>query len=186
MEKTLALLSGILFLAAYVPYIRGVVMKTKRPMRSSWFIWAALDTITGASMFAQHAVNPQILASVLGCWAVCVLTLKYGKPGLDALDIACLLLSALGIGLWVMFDSPFLALLMSLSITFIGSLPTFVSAWIDPRDESRPAWLLYALSSAVAILAIPAWTFAAAAQPLTFFLISGIMSAILIARPIHA
>lgn len=181
MQKTLAALSGILFLAAYVPYIRGILNGTQHPMKSSWFIWALLDSITFFGMLAQQAVNPQIAASVLGCWTVFLLTLKYGKPGLNRLDIVCLAGAALGIGLWIAFDSPRLGLAMSLAVTFLGSLPTFVSAWKEPRDESRPAWILFGLSSVCATIAIPAHTFKDAGQPLVFLLISAVMVAILFA-----
>ncbi len=181
MQKAFAALSGILFLVAYIPYIRGVLNGSKHPMKSSWFIWALLDSITFFGMLVQHAVNPQIAASVLGCWTVFLLTLKYGKPGLNRLDIACLAGAALGIGLWIAFDSPRLGLMMSLAVTFLGSLPTFASAWKDARDESRPAWILFGLSSISATAAIPARTFKDAGQPIVFLLISVVMVAILFA-----
>lgn len=180
MRAAIALLSGLIFAAAYVPYIFGMVKGGKQPMRSSWFIWALLDTITMASMIVQHAVSPMVVASTLGCWTVFALSFRYGKPGLDALDVFCLCAAALGVGLWAVFDSPALGLTLSLSVTFIGSFPTFASGWRTPQDEDRTAWRLYALSCALAIASIPRWDFADAAQPIVYFVIAGAMVVILL------
>lgn len=179
MRDTLSLLSGLIFAAAYVPYIFGMVKGGKRPMKASWGIWALLDSITLASMWAQHAFNPMIAASALGCWTVFVLSFRYGKRGITLLDVFCLMAAAFGVALWAVFDRPALGLAASLSVTFIGSFPTFVSGLRTPQDEDRTAWRLYTLACLLAVASIPRWDFADAAQPFVYLAIAGTMAFVL-------
>ena len=66
---------------------------------------------------------------------------------------------------------------------FIGSIPTFVSAWHDPSRESKVAWTIFWVSCVFAVMAIPKLTLQDAMQPVTFFLIESIMMYILYIRP---
>lgn len=65
-RSVLSLLAGVLFVAGFVPYIRAIVRGQTKPAKASWIIWATLDTITIAGMYAKDAVNGQILGAVLG------------------------------------------------------------------------------------------------------------------------
>lgn len=179
MRNALTVVSGILFIAGFIPYIVAILKRETKPAKASWVIWICLDTLTLAGLYAQDAVNGQIVGVVIGGWIVTMLALKYGTPGWTKLDRGCLAGAVLGIALWQGFDSPKLGILTSLSVVFLGSFPTFAAAWKDPCRENRLAWTIYWLSCIVAVCAIPAWTIADAAQPMTFFAIESVMMYIL-------
>ena len=183
MQQTFNVLAGVLFVAAFVPYIRAILKKVATPMKSTWLIWATLDSITFAGMWAEDTVNGQITGAILGAWTVTILAFKYGESGWTLLDKLCLAGAALGIVLWQMFDNPTLGIVTSLSVVFLGSIPTFVSAWKDPARENRLAWWIYWASCVSALLAVPKWTWQDATQPVTFFAIESIMVFILTYRP---
>jgi hypothetical protein len=183
LKHILSVLAGVLFVAAYVPYIRAILRKGTQPAKASWLIWASLDTVTCAGMLAKHTLNGQIIGAVCGSWAVAVLALRFGKSGWTTLDKLCLGGAVLGIVLWQAFNNPVLGIVTSLSVMFLGSFPTFASAWKDPSKEDRTAWTIFFLSCVAAMLAIPAATLADAAQPSTFFLAVAIMVSILYLRP---
>ena len=192
LKSTLSLISGILFVAAFVPYIRAIVRdrnlptgspdKTE-PEKATWIIWTLLDTMTLTGMFVKHTVNGQIVGAVLGAWITLVLALKYGKPGWKRLDKICLGSAILGIVLWKVTHNPLIGMTVSLTLTFIGALPTFASSWKDPSKEDRTAWTIFFISCVVAMFAIPRATIADAAQPTTFFVIETVMVIILYLRP---
>ncbi|HAU66756.1 TPA: hypothetical protein DCW61_05400 [Candidatus Uhrbacteria bacterium] len=183
MQQTFNVLAGVLFVAAFVPYIWAVLKKQAQPMKSTWLIWATLDTITFAGMSANDSVNGQITGAILGAWTVTILAFKYGESGWTLLDKLCLGGAALGIVLWQTFDNPTLGMMTSLLVIFLGSIPTFVSAWKDPNKENKLAWWIYWASCVCALIAIPKWTLEDAAQPITFMLIESIMVTILTYRP---
>lgn len=183
MKAALSYLSGVIFCLAFVPYVRAIVRKETKPSKSTWIIWATLDTITLAGMYFKDSVNGQIVGAVIGSWVVVVLALKYGVSGWTKLDKLCLGSAVLGVVLWRVFSSPMLGILTSLSVVFLGSTPTFESAWKDPSREDKLAWVAFWISCVLAVIAIPQWTLADAAQPITFFAIETIMMYILFVRP---
>ncbi len=182
-KEALSVLAGLLFVVGYIPYARAILRKETKPAKASWIIWASLDTVTIAGMYAKGTVNGQILGVIIGVWVIVVLALKYGTPGWTKLDKFCLGGAVLGIVLWKTFSNPVLGIITSLSVVFIGSIPTFVSAWKDPSRENKLAWTIFWVSCVCAVIAIPHWTMADAAQPITFFLIETIMMYILYVRP---
>lgn len=185
-KNVLSVFSGILFAIAYIPYIRTILNGKTRPSKASWIIWASLDVIVLAGMIAKHSLNYQIATAVIGSSIVAILSLKYGTSGWTKLDKLCLTGAILGVILWLTFDNPLFGILTSLGIMFIGSIPTFVSAWRDASREDKPAWTMFWISCVFALLAVPAWTVADAAQPITFFTVQTVMMYILyIKSPAH-
>ncbi|MCC6290584.1 hypothetical protein IT398_00735 [Candidatus Nomurabacteria bacterium] len=182
-QKILSVISGLLFLVAFVPYIRAILSGETKPAKTSWLIWATLDTITLTAMFVADTVNGQIVGAVLGSWIVAGLAMKYGSPGWTRIDVFCLVGSGIGIGLWWMFSNPTLGIVVSVSVVFLAAIPTFHSAWEDPSRENRTAWIIYWLSCVAAVLAIPAWTLADVAQPIVFLTIESVMMYILFFSP---
>jgi hypothetical protein len=192
MKDILSVVAGLLYLVAFALYIRAILRdrhlpagtpgKTE-PSKASWIIWASLDSITISGMYVEGTVNGQILGAVIGAWIVVGYAMKYGTPGWTILDKFCLVGAVLGIVLWQMFSSPILGVMISLSVVFLGSIPTFVSAWKDPSRENKFAWVIFTISCVCAIIAIPHWTLADAAQPITFFAVEAVMIYILFVRP---
>lgn len=183
MKETFGLVAGILQVAGLIPYIRAILQRKTIPTKSTWIIWTVLNTLTLAGMYAEGTVNSQIVGAVLVVWIVVGLALRYGVPGWTTLDKICLCGAFVGVVLWQMFDSPLLGIVSSLSMTFLGSIPTFKSAWEDPNRENKAAWTILFVSCVCGIIAIPEWTLAHAATPVMFLLVVCVMMFILFVRP---
>lgn len=177
-----SVLAGVVFIAGFVPYIRAIVRKETKPSKASWIIWASLDIITLAGMYAAKTVNGQIVAAVVGALVVVALAFVYGTPGWTRLDKTCLVGAVGAILLWRIFDSPVLGIVTSSGVVFLGAIPTFISAWKKPENEDKLAWTIYWVSCVCALVAVPQWTFADAAQPVAFFTIESVMMYILHVR----
>ncbi|MBI3336395.1 hypothetical protein HYZ98_02405 [Candidatus Peregrinibacteria bacterium] len=175
MQSILSTVSGLLFLAAYVPYIRAVCKCTTKPAKASWLIWSILDTITLVGMWTKGTLNGQIIGAILGGWIVVVLAFRYGIPGWSKVDKFCLFGAVLGIFLWWVFGEATMGIITNNTVIVLGSIPTFVSAWKDPTRENRTAWTLMFISCVLALIAIPEWTPADAAQPVAFTIVETIM-----------
>lgn len=181
MKSVLTIVAGVLFVLGFGPYIRAIVRRETVPSKTSWLIWASLDSITLVGMFFAGSMNGQIIGAVAGAWAIVVLAFNYGKSGWTRLDKFCLGGAVLGIVLWVTTSNPLFGIVISQSVVLLAALPTFVSAWKGTED--RVAWTIFWLSCVCAMLAIPQWTFADAFQPSVFFAIETIVVAILYFKP---
>lgn len=175
MRTFLSQLSGIIFLLGFVPYIVAIIKRQTQPMKTSWLIWAGLDGITFAGMYATDAVNGQIVGAFTGAIIVFLLSLKYGKSGWTRVDTWSLAGALAGIALWGVFGSPVLGMLMTQAIGLIGAIPTFVNVWYKPQDESRVGWCFFWASCIPAMLAIPALNWEHLIQPVGFLTGNSIM-----------
>lgn len=178
-----SVLAGVLAAIAYFPYIYAILKKGAKPCQATWFTWAILDIVIVAGMIAKRALNGQMAMMTAGALVVAILSVKYGKRGWNWIDVSCLAGAAAGIFFWWLSGDPVVGLLIVLGVNCLGSFPTFVSIWEDPKRESCLAWLTAWLSSLLATAAIPAWTIADAAQPIIFAAIGTVMVCLLYLRP---
>jgi hypothetical protein len=116
-------------------------------------------------------------------WFFVAVVMKYGQSGWKLMDIVCFIGALLGIGLWIYFGSAVAGILANMAALLIGSVETFRSTWEDPSQENKIAWIIYWLSCVSTLLGVTSWTWAEAAQPITFFVIeSTILTLIFIPR----
>lgn len=181
-KLVLTIISALLFAIAFFPYIRSILRGQTKPSKASWLIWASLDIITIIGMYYKDAVNGQIITAVVGGCIVFALSLHYGTPGWTKLDKWCIAGAVLGVVLWLVFNEPVFGIVVSNAVMFIGSFPTFRTAWIDPSKEDKKAWTIFWLSCVAQMFAIPAFTFADVTQPLTFFVVESIMMYLIFLR----
>lgn len=180
--SVLSSLSGFIFVLAFLPYIFAILRGETKPSKVSWFIWATLDVITLSAMYVEKSVNGQILGAVGGAFIILSLALRHGKPGWTKVDKFCLLGAILGLLLWKMTSNPNVGILVSALTAITGSIPTFVNAWNRPQEENLFAWSIFWYSCLLALTAIPKWSIADAAQPITFTIIESTMMFILLYR----
>jgi hypothetical protein len=164
-------LAGILVIVAYIPYVLGTVRGTTKPNRATWFIWAVVCTIIAASYWKAGAQNTILvpILNALGTSLIALLSLRYGEGGWTRLDRACLLASGISLVLWWLTGNPVIALTMNILIDAIGSIPTFVKTYHEPKHENRSAWSLWLAAYSVNLLAVGPWTFVIAVYPLYLF-----------------
>ena len=112
MKETLNVLAGILVVSGFLPYIYTVVRGRTTPSKASWVIWASLDVLAAAGMYASGSLNGQIVGAAAGAWTVALLALWYGERGWTSLDKMCLLGGGTGIVLRLTMGSPLAAIIL--------------------------------------------------------------------------
>lgn len=180
-KEFLSLAAGVIGFTGYIPYIISIIRGRTKPAKVTWLIWATLDVVTLTAMYLEGALNGPIVAALVGASVITVLSFRYGTSQWTALDKVCLTGTAIGVIFLKM--NPLLALSTSLGLIFLGSIPTFVSAWKDPARENLIAWTIFSFSALLSVVAIPMWTLANAEQPLTFLAINGTILSFVLFRP---
>jgi hypothetical protein len=166
----LSALSGFVFLAGFFPYVVAILRGRTRPTRATWFIWTLLALITTGSLYAHGSLTGLVIGAVVGDVVVTALSIRYGKPGWNTVDLLSLVGACAAGVLWLSFENPVLAVMVVVAVGLLGALPSWLSVWRAPERESLPAWSLFALASLLAVLAVPTWDFMHAAVPVGFFL----------------
>ncbi len=151
MRDLLAIIGACLAAYSLVPYIVDIVKKRTKPNIVSWFTWTVLSSIATAAAFVAHEPKTAGLALAYAVMTVLVvaLSLKYGKAKFTLFDGFCQLGAVAGLVLWLIFNSPTIALVAVVVIDFIGVLPTLRHSWADPAEET---WQSFAIGTIAEIL----------------------------------
>jgi hypothetical protein len=94
----------------------------------------------GTASLADHQYPAAVLSfcSAFGTGLIVVLGLRYGDRKFAALDIVCQAAALAGVVLWLLLDSPVIAVLIMVAIDLIGCVPTIVHSWHKPYEETWP------------------------------------------------
>lgn len=171
-----SVLSGILVIAGFMPYLVTTLRGKTTPRKTTWIIFTTLDSIAFVGMLIEHKLNGQILASVAVAIFSLLLAFRYGAPGWTFRDKLCLGGAVVALALWWLSGNPVVGIFVSMSVLVLGAWPMVVETWKDPRSEDPVAWLLYWLSCIAMLIGIREWTLAEASQPIAFTIVETTMT----------
>jgi hypothetical protein len=186
--EMLGVLSGVLLIVGYIPYIYEVAKKTSVPNRASWFIWA-LSTVILFFGAKETGTNDAIwvpLADAIGCTIIFLLAIPLGVGGWSRTDRASLFICLASLALWWYTGNALVALIANLVVYVSGYVPTIKKAWDMPGKESRTAWSLFfagVLLNLVAVIFGTDTGFAVWLYPIVLVLTVGTLYAILWRKP---
>lgn len=171
MYTLIAILGSLLATAGTVPYIIETIKGKAKPRIVSWFTWALLTAIAGAAAFSdgQVAAGFFALAGTLATGSVVVAGWRYGDRTFTRLDVACQVSVLVGLVLWLIFNSPALAVWAAVIIDFVGFVPTYKHAWDKPKEETPTFFALVCaggLLATVAAVPVGGWTVTSVVYPL--------------------
>ena len=166
--QTLSAVAGVINFVATVLYVLSILRGYTKPSRITWAIWTALSLLTAGGMYQSGTLNGQMFAVVGGDIIITTCAFLWGSGGWTTVDRWSLAGTVVGLAFWVATKDPFYAILISLTVNFIGGGPTIVKTWHYPGQESGLAWAVVTLASFIQFLAVTDWTFAAIAQPVSY------------------
>lgn len=175
MRNFLAIAGAIIALFSTVPYIIDILHKKTKPNIVSWFTWMLLTGIATAAAFAAGETKTALLtlASTVCVAAVVILGVKYGIAKFSLFDGICQAGAVLGLILWIVFNSPLIAIVASVSIDFVAALPTLRHSWIKPAEETWQTFLIGTGAAALTTLSITSYTWEAILYPAYLVLANG-------------
>lgn len=185
-KEVLSSLAGVLMMVTYVPYIIAILFWDAKPSRATWITWATLDVMVTAAMYRQGTLNVQMVGAASGAVIVAILSLRYGLQGWGWLDIGCLIAATIGAILWATSGDADISLIANCFAMAAGAIPTFCSAYSDPSNENRWAWLCAFTSCVLQLMAMreEEWKVRNALQPITFTFIETVVSFLVWVRPL--
>ncbi len=162
-----------------------IVQGKAKPRIVSWFTWSLLTAIACAASFAdgQVAGGVLLLAATIETFLVVVLGLKYGDRKFERFDIVCQIGALVGLVLWLVFNSPAIAIVATVTIDCIGMLPTIKHSWQKPHEETWITFFMAGLASIFTLVAANNWSITAAAYPMYIVVANLLLVAIIFASP---
>ncbi|HSX08087.1 MAG TPA: hypothetical protein VLG11_04300 [Candidatus Saccharimonadales bacterium] len=188
MKTALIIISTILTIVSVIPYIRETLNGKTKPRIVTWFTWSLLTAIACAASYSDKQYPSAILMffATIEALSVALLGLKHGDRKIARFDIVCQVAAIVGIILWLIFNSPTIAVAAAVTIDLVGALPTLKHAWQKPGEETAITFALAGIGGLCTVLAAANWKITAVAYPLYIFLINIVIVAFIIGRTRHA
>lgn len=121
-------------------------------------------------------------AATLETAMVVALGIRHGFVKYTCFDVVCQLSAIVGIILWQLFNSPQLAVIATVTIDFIGALPTLRHSWQKPGEETWQTFMLGSVASAFGVLALTKYNLVALSFPLYLTVVNAITASVIVAR----
>jgi hypothetical protein len=184
MKEALSIVGGILVIFSAYPYLVDIYRKKTKPNIVSWATWTLLTTIATVAAFAADAPRAAFLTlgATIATLSIAILGLKNGIAKLTLFDFVCQAAAIAGLILWLLFNSPTIAIIFSLSIDLIGGLPTLRHSWLKPAEETWQAFLIGGIASILTLLSLEHYKLADLAFPVYFVLFDLIIVVVIVYR----
>lgn len=175
----IGIVSGLISFVAYISYNILTYKGGVQPHRVTWWVWTIVAGVTLASYYSS-SVTAAVLwlpcAYFLGRFITALVSIKKGVGGWTLFDRWCILLVAISLIMWWLFNSPKIALYLSIVIDFIGVLPTIKKTILAHVTEKFIPWSIFLIGSIVNLFAITQWnSFVAISYPIYVLLVNAIM-----------
>lgn len=169
--EALGIFSAVLFSLGDIPYFIDTVKNKTHPHRVTWGMVVLLNSIGFANQYASGARNSLWLfgAGAIVTGAIFIASLKNGVGGGSRSDLVCLIISIIGIALWITLKSPVYSIFASIVTDFVILFPTYKKTLKHPASETRISWLIGTISVLFAtisvgelnwrLLVLPVWSF---------------------------
>lgn len=183
-RTAISIFSSIILVFSILPYIVNVIKRRTKPRIISWAIWALLNAISAAVAFSdgQYATAAFSATMFLLDGAVAVIGWEDGNRQITLMGKICLGGSLVGIIMWLLLDSPELAIIVSIVVNFIACIPTIVHAWQKPKEETWSAFLISDFASILTLIIATEWSITSIAFPLYFTIMNLFISIVIITR----
>jgi hypothetical protein len=184
MKDFFLVIATLVTVGSVIPYARDILKGTTKPNIVSWITWTLLTGIATAAEIAAHEYVTAIFtgSAVLETAIIVVLGLRHGYVKYTTFDVVCQVAAIVGIILWQLFNSPTIGVVASVSIDFVGALPTIRHSWLNPGEETWSTYALAGLGGALAIAALSSYTWVSLTYAVYIVLINILLSAIIINR----
>jgi hypothetical protein len=124
-----------------------------------------------------------MLCATLETGLIVILGFKHGDRKFERLDIICQAGALVGLVLWLIFNSPTIAVIAAVAIDLIGAIPTFKHCWQKPHEETWITFALCAVGGGITVFIAGSWAITAVAYPLYILLINTVQTACILGSP---
>lgn len=177
-----AIISSVIGISCFIPYIRDIFKGTTKPHSYSWLIWTILQTIGVVAMIKGGAGIGVAHLSVgaLLCGFIFILSLKYGTTNIKLFDKICLTGALFAIAAYFFFENSLISILIITITDIIGFLPTFRKSYEEPNTETASSYGFSVIASFFSLLALSVFTLTTSLYLITLIITNGLCAFIIL------
>lgn len=155
MYELFGIVSGLIGVVGYAPYVRDILSRSTQPDRVSWFIWTLEYAALLLALLAKGASSSLWLSGLqlVGVAIVFALSFKFGVGKIDRPKILLLIGICLTLVMWSFTNNAALAILLLLAIEGSGVVLTVMKVYRQPSSETPITWLLISVAGLFGVVA---------------------------------
>jgi hypothetical protein len=184
LKDIFGLLSLILSVVSYVPYLRSIFAAKTRPHAFTWLIWGAVMAIAFVAQLSGRggAGSWATGLSAAFCLSIGVVALFRGEKHITRGDWIAFLVTLLAIPLWVVTSDPLWSVLLVTGIDAVAYYPTFRKSYSKPDEELAFKYVLTVIRYLFSLLALEHYTLVTSVYQLVSILMEMAIVGLLIWR----
>ena len=153
-------------------YLIATLQGKIRPNKVTYLAWSLAPLVTFFAQVTQHVGVQSWMTLSVAIFPLSIFVGSFVHKDahwkLIPKDVACGLLSIIGLVLWQITKVGNVAIFFSLLAEAFAALPTIIKAYHYPETESAWPWLASTTSGILTIITITNWDFAHLAFPLLY------------------
>jgi hypothetical protein len=160
LKDAFGLLSLLLSIVSYVPYVRSIFVANTKPHAFTWLVWGAVMAIAFVAQLTGRAGAGSWSTglSAAFCLAIGIIALFRGEKHITRGDWIALLTTLAAIPLWIATSDPLWSVLLVTGIDAVAYYPTFRKSWAKPDEELTSKYVLTVVRYLFSLLALERYT----------------------------
>jgi hypothetical protein len=184
-EVVSAVVSIVLIIVSYVPYLRGMLTKKLRPNPVTWLSWAIV-TIAYCIVVLYAGGGPVVwpiaLTVVIDVVAFVLSVRNGGRADIAKIDVVCFAVSMLAFVFWLITNQAGVAVALITTSQFVAFIPNIRKTWHKPYEDSAYTWGVNSVRHVFMIFAVDKFNFATVANTAFWTVIYGAAAILILAR----
>ncbi len=184
-QKTfIGLLSLVVSIIGYAPYIASIFDGRCKPHAFSWVIWTMATVLIFIAQCSRDAGPGAWVTGLtaLACFLVSLFSLRYGEKEITRSDEIIFGVGLAAIPLWAVMQDPLWSVLLMIGINCLGFYPTFRKSYDKPYEENAFFYSTNVVKFFLGFLALQQYSMVTALSPLFGAFINGAFLAVLLWR----
>lgn len=184
MNEIIGVVTIILAIGTFVPYLRDVIKGKIKPHPFTWFIWSTLFAIAFSAQISDNAGPGAWMNGVvvLICWLIVIFSLKHGLKDIAKMDYVVLGICITAIICWWLTNNPLTAVILILTADIISTFPIFRKFYNKPYDEALYLYMINGCRHGISLFALANFSLVTSFFPIFMVVSNFIISAFLIWR----
>lgn len=181
-QDVLGMLTVVLVIVAFTPYVYGTLKGTTRPHLYSWIIWSLIQGTGVWIMLAEGAKwgAAGLFVGTAFCILNAALSVRFGTKDITRTDTIFLIAALVAFGMYAVAHEPYSALALVVFIDLCGFVPSYRKAFNDPQSENISTWGMLGLSNLLSLAALQEVTILTAAYPAALLVVEFCLAAMLL------
>ncbi|MGH9021013.1 MAG: hypothetical protein ACRDV0_08360, partial [Acidimicrobiales bacterium] len=167
-------------------YVRATLRGQTQPNRVSWGLWGVAGVLAFVVEVQQHVGLAALMTLMFGVAPLIVVAASFANSHsvwrVGPFDVACGVVSVLGIVCWALIHQPTVALVAFIASDQIAALPTVRKSWIAPETESARVFVTGVINCAITLFTLRHFTTEGAIFPGCILVCDAVISALVVAR----